>query len=101
MLIAFATLVNLLGGDDKGPAGTAEQIKAGTVTAADRIKESAAGTGRAKEALNRAEGAVNRGADAAKDSTQRIELCQQLADRCLERNEEALDLIRRIERADK
>lgn len=101
MLIAFVALVNLLGGDDEQPTVSVEQIKASTNTAADRIKESAAGTERAEEALDRAEKAINRGTSAAEDSSERIELCQQLTDRCLERNKKAIDIIRRIEEANK
>ena len=101
MLIAFTALANLLGGDDEGAGGATEQIKAGAAAATDRIKESAAGTGRAEEALDRAEGAISRGSSAAANSAKRIEICQQLADGCFKRNKEALDLIGRIERANK
>lgn len=82
--------------NDSSATGYVERIESTADRAAAAIGDGSGRIDAAEEALDRATATIDRGQKAAADNKERIERLQNIIDGCVERNQQATELVKRI-----
>lgn len=85
-------------GDDA--CNYAERIESGVDRAAGAIGDGSGRIDAAEKALDRADAAIDRGQKAAADNSERIDRLQSIIDGCVQRNQQATELVKKLKVTD-